>query len=304
MQKKRIINVPSGNIFDIRYLFTILASIDSVGGVIVNNSQTDEYFKNSVNEYNNRKDDKYGFSHKSKEVNVDTIKHIVYELKYLELIKREEKQILLTKSGKEVTSLIRNKNALELKKIFTQLMLSKYIIFDYFLRKMKQFNNGIPIPIITSEIFDKYSGNLNEIIKNYIKAINTVCHMPILKTDILDELLEDYNEIKLEQRTEKIKKLQTIIERYVVSSLFFPKIKSRRTYDFVRARTTFLGLTNFANFNYDGFIVELLYPIFGFENNFKHTFIIIDMLDYQLFINSPLFEEIKNEFRKIDYQFC
>ena len=49
MQKKRIINVPSGNIFDIRYLFTILASIDSLGGVIVNNSQTDEYFKNSVN---------------------------------------------------------------------------------------------------------------------------------------------------------------------------------------------------------------------------------------------------------------
>jgi len=39
MQKKRIINVLSGNIFDIRYLFTILASIDSVGGVIVNNSQ-------------------------------------------------------------------------------------------------------------------------------------------------------------------------------------------------------------------------------------------------------------------------
>ncbi len=60
----------------------------------------------------------------------------------------------------------------------------------------------------------------------------------------------------MENKTEKINRLQSVIEKFIVSEAFGPIIKSRRTYDFVRSRTTFLELTNYGIFDFEGFIHE------------------------------------------------
>ena len=79
----------------------------------------------------------------------------------------------------------------------------------------------------------------------------------------------------------------------MISELFGPTIKSRRAYDFVRSRTTFLELTNYANVNFDGFPAEVAYLISDFKPIFNKSIKRIDFSGGTVYVNYPIFEEIR-----------
>ncbi|MGQ9702546.1 MAG: hypothetical protein ACUVQT_08860, partial [bacterium] len=115
----------------------------------------------------------------------------------------------------------------------------------------------------------------------------------------LNEILEREKVDLIEKRTDRINKLQSIIEKFVVSEAFYPDIQSRRTYDFVRSRTTSLGLTNYANFNFDGFPAEVVYLISDFERNtFKYSTKEIDYQEGKIYLHSPKLEDIKEALKQ------
>jgi hypothetical protein len=297
---RKKLNTPSGNIHDIKYLYNVIAGVKLKGGRVENNIKTIEYFKKMINDYNNAKAAKYGLSFKPKEVNNKVIKHIIAELIYLKLIRKENGYLALTDEGEKIASLIEKKESEELKKIFSKLMLENFRVFEYFLKRIKELSNGngVPIPFITANVFEKCEGNPKKIGENYINIINKNCLNIFVKPEKLYVLLEEANIDSIEKRTDKIKKLQSVIEKFVVSEAFGPRIQSRRVYDFARSRTTFLELTNYAIFDFEGFPAEVTYLISDFEDTFNYTKKTINYSGGTIFINYPTFEEIRELFKE------
>jgi hypothetical protein len=297
---RKKLNTPSGNIHDIKYLYNVIAGVKLKGGRVENNIKTIEYFKKMINDYNNAKAAKYGLSFKPKEVNNKVIKHIIAELIYLKLIRKENGYLALTDEGEKIASLIEKKESEELKKIFSKLMLENFRVFEYFLKRIKELSNGngVPIPFITANVFEKCEGNPKKIGENYINIINKNCLNIFVKPEKLYVLLEEANIDSIEKRTDKIKKLQSVIEKFVVSEAFGPRIQSRRVYDFARSRTTFLELTNYAIFDFEGFPAEITYLISDFEDTFNYTKKTINYSGGTIFINYPTFEEIRELFKE------
>jgi len=300
MEIRKKLNTPSGNIHDIKYLYNVIAGVKLKGGRVENNIKTIEYFKKMINDYNNAKAAKYGLSFKPKEVNNKVIKHIIAELIYLKLIRKENGYLALTDEGEKIASLIEKKESEELKKIFSKLMLENFRVFEYFLKRIKELSNGngVPIPFITANVFEKCEGNPKKIGENYINIINKNCLNIFVKPEKLYVLLEEANIDSIEKRTDKIKKLQSVIEKFVVSEAFGPRIQSRRVYDFARSRTTFLELTNYAIFDFEGFPAEVTYLISDFEDTFNYTKKTINYSGGTIFINYPTFEEIRELFKE------
>jgi hypothetical protein len=300
MEIRKKLNTPSGNIHDIKYLYNVIAGVKLKGGRVENNIKTIEYFKKMINDYNNAKAAKYGLSFKPKEVNNKVIKHIIAELIYLKLIRKENGYLALTDEGEKIASLIEKKESEELKKIFSKLMLENFRVFEYFLKRIKELSkgNGVPIPFITANVFEKCEGNPKKIGENYINIINKNCLNIFVKPEKLYVLLKEANIDSIEKRTDKIKKLQSVIEKFVVSEAFGPRIQSRRVYDFARSRTTFLELTNYAIFDFEGFPAEVTYLISDFEDTFNYTKKTINYSGGTIFINYPTFEEIRELFKE------
>jgi hypothetical protein len=300
MEERKKLNTPSGNIHDIKYLYNIIAGLKRKGGRVESNLKNIEYFKKIINDYNDAKASKYGLSSKPPEVNIKVIKHLIAELKYLKLLRKEKGYLILTNDGETVASLIEQKDSNGLKKVFIKLMLEKFNVFEYFLRRIKEVSNGsgVPIPIITSNVFDKCGGDSKKIAENYITIVNNNCSNIITEPDRLYDLLENAKVDSIEKRTYKINKLQAIIERFMVSEVFGPTIKSRRVYDFVRSRTTFLELTNYATFNFEGFSAEVTYLISDFVSSFNHGMKMIDYSNGRIYINYPAFEEIRETIKE------
>lgn len=298
MEVKKKLSTPSGNIHDIKYLYVIIAAIKRKEGHVESNTQTFEYLKKMVNDYNNAKASKFGFSFKPKEVNTEVIKHAVTELKSMRLIREENRYLKLTNEGENIASLIEKKDSTELKRNFTKLMLENFSIYEYFLKRIKKVSNGngVPIPFINSDVFDKCDENSKKIAEKCIDMVNKNCSNLITEPKKLYDLLEDVNIDSIENRTNKINKLQSIIEKFMVSEAFGPNIKSRRTYDFVRSRMTFSELTNYAIFDFDGFPAEVTYLISNFSPIFKQSVKVI-YSGGNIFINYPSFDQVRELFK-------
>ncbi len=299
MEIKKKLNTPSGNIHDIKYLYNVIAGLKRKGGQLEAHRESLEYFRSMINDYNDAKASRYGLSFKPREVNIKVVKHAVAEVKNLKLIRKENGYWVLTNEGEKVASLIERKDSNELKKFFAKLMLENYNIFEHFLSCLKKLadGEGIPIPSITAEVFDKCDGEPRKIAENYVSIINKNCSNLIAKPKRLYDLLENANVGLMEKRTDKINKLQAIIEKYVVSEAFKPNIKSRRAYDFVRSRTTFLELTNYATFDFGGFQAEVTYLISDFEPAFSPSTKRVDFSGGNMYINCPTFEEIRESLK-------
>lgn len=300
MEDRKKLKMPSGNIHDIRYLYNIVAGLKSKGGVLELTNKTFEHFSNLINNYNQAKASKYGLSFSPKEVNIKVVKHIISELIYLNLVKKEKGFITLTDNGENIASLIEKKNSIGLKITFTKMMLERFTIFEFFLKRIKEISNGngVPIPFISSEVFDKCNGDPKKIGEEYIGILRKYCSNIKIQPENLLNSLENANLSLIEQRTEMIKKLQAIIEKYIVSEAFAPNIQNRRSYDFVRSRTSFLELTNYATFNLAGFKAELSYLISDFYPTDKYSKKILEYSGGKIYINSPTFEEISQSFRE------
>ena len=298
MELKKKLNAPSGNVHDIKYLYNVIAGLKRKNGQVESNIKTFEYFKRMINDYNDAKASKYGLSFKPREVNIKVVKHVVAELKYLKLIRKEKGYLILTDEGQNIAALIEKKDSTELKKVFTKLMLENFNIFEYFLKRIKQVSNGsgVPIPFITSDVFDKCGGDSKKIGEKYISIINKNCSNIITEPIKLYDLLENAKVDLIEKRTDRINKLQSVIEKFVVSEAFVPNIKSRRSYDFGRSRTTFLGLTNYATFDFEGFPAEVTYLISDFNQTFKQT-INVEYSRGSIYINYPSFEEVSESLK-------
>ncbi|MEM3473585.1 MAG: hypothetical protein QW735_03235 [archaeon] len=300
MELKKKLKMPHGNVQDIKYLYIVINGLKQKGGRVEISNKTLEYFKKALNSYNEAKAAKYRLSFKPREVNLEFVKHILAELQNLNLIHKEKSHIMLSEEGEKVASLIENKKTEELKKMFTKLMLETFTIFEYFLKRVKEISNGkgIPIPFITSNVFDVCNGELKKIVDNYTKIIKNYSNL-VINSSKLYNLLESEKVELIEKKTDKINKLKAIFEKFVVSEAFYPEIKSRRVYDFVRSRTTFLGLTNYANFTFDNFPAEVVYLISDFESNsFKYSTKEIDYQGGKIYIHSPKFEEIKEALKE------
>lgn len=298
---KKKLNMPSGNVHDIKYLYNVIAGLKRKGGRVENAKKTVEYFKKMINDYNDAKATKYGLSFKPRKVDIEVIEHVISELKYLKLIREENRYWILTDEGEKIANLIEKKDSQELKKVFTRLMLENFEIFEYFLKRVQEVSNGegVPIPFITSSVFDRYGGNPKKIEENYINIIKKNCPNITLQVKKLYLQLENVNIDSMKKRTEKINTLQSIIEKFVISEVFASAIQSRRVYDFVRSRTTFLELTNYAIFDFDGSPAEITYLISDFKPTFNYTKKIIDYSGGSIFLNYPAFDEIREPLKEL-----
>lgn len=296
MEVRKKLKMPSGNVHDIKYLYSVINGLKHKGGQVEINTKSLEYFKKLINEYNEAKAAKYGLSFKPREVNIKVVKHVLTELKNLGLISKEKNYLILTAEGSKIASLIENKKSEELKEVFIKLMLEHFEIFEYFLKRVKMVSNGngIPIPFITADVINICNEDLRKIGESYIDILKNHTNLKI-NSDKLYDLLEKEKVDFIEKRTDKMNKLQAIIEKFVISEAFYPEIQSRRVYDFVRSRTTFLGLTNYANFDFDGFPAEVTYLISDFEpTSFKYSIREIKYEGGAIYFHQPTFEEIKN----------
>lgn len=299
MERTKKLKTPAGNVHDIRYLLTIVASLKRREGRAQIEARTLAYFQRMINDYNYSKSTRYGLFFKPRKVNIVVVRHVVSELKNLNLIQEENQYLKLTDEGRFVASLIEQRDTDELKKIFTRLMLENYYIFEYFLEMMEASGSeGIPIPFITSKVFSKFNGDPEKIGERYINAINERCPSLIKEPYKLHNQLRKSKIDSIAKRTDKIKKLQSVIEKYVVSEVFQPHMKSRRVYDFVRSRTTFLGLTNYARYELENLPAEVTYLISGFAPTFPYHKKIVDYSGGTIYINSPSYEEIRKSFKE------
>lgn len=296
MEALQKLTMPSGNVHNIPYLYIVINGLKYKDKPVELNDKTLEYLKKVLNDYNAAKAAKYGFSFRPRTVNTKVVEHILAELQNLNLIHKEKGHIILTEKGEQVASLIANKKVQELKELFIKLMLETFTIFEYFLKRVKEISNGngVPIPFITSGVIDKCKGEAKEIAKAYISIIEKHTNLSFDKDDTLYQLIEKERIDSIEKRTDKINKLQSIIEKFVIIKSFGPKIKSRRVYDFVKSRLTFLELTNYANFYFDGFPAEVVYLISDFEKgSHKYSTREIYYKDGKIYLYTPKFEEIK-----------
>jgi len=291
--------MPSGNVHDHRYLYAVIAALRQRGGYAESDPGILDYFRKAINEYNYAKASRYGLSFKPREVNIDVVKHIVGELRDLNLMKSENGRLALTNEGENIASMIERRDSDGLRKAFARLMLEKYSVFESFLKRLKEVSgsNGIPIPSVSSSVFDRCEGDPLRIADSYLSILRESCSGLILNTRKLYSALQEANIASIEKRTEKIEKLQSIIERYVIEEAFSPSIKSRRVYDFVRSRTSFLELTNYAVFDFEGFPAEVAYLISDFSPVFPHSVKTLQYASGCIYINYPSFEEILEQFK-------
>lgn len=300
MEKQKILTVPSGNIQDIKYLYTLIAGLKNKGGKVTIDIKMLDYFKKLINDYNDAKATKFGLSFKPREVNIKVIKHVLSELRYLGLIKEDVGDIILTSFGEEVALLIENRESDRLKEIFSKLMLEKFSIFEFFLKRIKELENkGAPIPLVNSEVIDRFDRDVKKVAEGYVNIINRIYLKKFINVLNLYKLLDNENIDTIKKKTEKKSKFQAIIEKFIVSELFEPLIKSRRTYDFVRSRATSLGLTNYALFVLERFPMEITYLTSDFIPSFENNTTKINYQKGCVFLNTPTFEEIKEKFKKI-----
>jgi|GEM_PF-2302148 len=297
MEEKLRFTLPT-SIHDIRYHYTILSGIDQKGGKIENNVKTKEYLRTLINNYNDSKASKFGFSYKPREINIGVIKNILYELKKLSLISEKEKQIALTDEGNRIVSLIKQKDSKQLKRVFAKIMLNHYTILPYFLRQIKVSpKREIPIPFITKGVLDKYENNPEATIEECLDVLSSYC--PTIRFDVseLHDMLRSKNINLIDKRANKLKKLQAIIEKYVIMNVFERMISSRRAYDVIRSRTTYLDLTNHGIFNIDGYSAEIIYLISDFEPSFPYNQEEIKYSKGDIYINYPRWEDLKARFK-------
>jgi len=299
MENTKDLSMPSGNVHDIRYLYTVIATLKQRSGFIESSSKILENFRKAINDYNDGKASRYGLSFRPREVNIRVVKHVGAELKHLKLIRSENEHLALSNEGEKAALLIERKDSNELKKIFARLMLENYSIFESFLKRLKEISGsrGLPIPSITSSAFDRCEGDPIRIAERYTTIIKENCPGLALNPKKLHSMLEEANIVSLVKRTEKINRLQAIIERYVVGEAFSPSIKSRRVYDFVRSRTSFLEFTNYAIFDFEGFPAEVTYLISDFNPTFTQTTRAVEYTGGSIYINYPSFEEILEPFK-------
>ncbi len=302
MEIKKKLNTPSGNTHDIKYLYNVIAGLKRKGGRVESNPETFKYFKKMINDYNDAKASKFGLSSKPKEVDIKVVNNIIAELKYIKLIRKENGHLALTNEGENIASLIEEKDSERLKEVFAKLMIENYRVFEYFLKRIKEVSGGkgipIPSPSVRAEVLDKSGGNPEIVVERYVKIINENYPPMHLNLDSILSLLKAKNVDTIDKKTKKIKNLQAVIEKYVVSEIFQPNIKSRRAYDFVRSRTTFLELTNYAIFDFEGFPAEVTYLISDFEPTFNHATKTVDYSGGRVYINYPAFEDMKDIFKE------
>jgi hypothetical protein len=293
------LKMPAGTIHDINYLYNVIAGLKRKGGQAESDIKTFDYFRKMINDYNDVKASKYGLSFKPKEVNIKVVENALGELKSLKLVRKENGYLILTNEGENVASLIEKKDSTELKKVFAKLMLENFNVFEYFLKRIKEVSggNGIPIPFISSDVFNTCDGNPKKIAENYVNLINRNCPNLVIKPNRLYDVLENSRIDSVETKTDKIKKIQAIIEQFVVSEAFQPHIKSRRAYDFIRSRTTFLELTNHAIFDFAGLPAEVTYLISDLKPVLRHTMKRVDYFGGSIYVNYPTFEEIRELFK-------
>ncbi len=293
------LSMPSGNVHDVRYLYAVIAALGQRGRRVENSPKIIEYFRKAINDYNYAKASRYGLSFRPREVNIDVVKHVVSELKDLGLIRSEDGRLALTSDGENIASLIETKDSEELRRVFATLMLETYSVFESFLKCLKEISggNGIPIPSVSSPVFDKCEGDPTKIADGYVSILKETCPGLVLNTRKLHSALQESNIALLEKRTEKIDRLEAIIARYVIEEAFSPSIKSRRVYDFVRSRTSFLEFTNYAVFDFEGFPAEVTYLISDRNPTFAHTVRTVEYASGSIYINYPSYEEILEQFR-------
>ncbi|MGI0014510.1 MAG: hypothetical protein ACREBU_13870, partial [Nitrososphaera sp.] len=300
MESKNKLSMPPGNVHDIRYLYTIIAGVKQKGGRVVANAETLDFLTRLVNDYNEARATRYALSFRPKGVNVKVVKHAVAELRYLALLDREDGHLVLTRRGEEAARLIAERESGELKEVFTQLMLENFRIFEFLLKRIDEVSSGagVPIPQVTAAIFDKCAGDPRTLAEKYIDIASRSCPMVFANATGLYTSLEAEGVASIERRTEKLDKLQSILERFIVSQVFGPIIQSRRAYDFVRSRTTFLELTNYGTFEFGGFPAEITYLISDFERPFTQGSREVRYRGGKLYINRPVFEKIKDALRR------
>lgn len=298
METKQKLNLSSGNVQDIKYLYCVLDGFRRKAGSVEANSKTLDYFKRIINDYNEAKASKYGLSFKPREVNSVVVRHVVSELRYLGLLRKEDKYWKLSSDGEHIAILLEQKKSTELKKGFAKLMLDKFSVFEEFLKRVKTVSNGegVPIPYITSDVFERYGGNPEIIARDYLSMINRNCSNLAQGSDKLYDALKESKVDLIETKTERIKKIQSTLEKFVVSQAFTPGIKGRRTYDFVRSRTTFLELTNYATMQIDDLPAELTYLICAFSPDSREA-ISLEYSAGKLYINNPSYEGIREAFK-------
>lgn len=299
MEVKKKLKMPSGNIHDIRYLYSVLAGLKRKGGRVPTDAGTLEYFKKMINEYNESRASKYGLSFAPREVNIKVVRHATLELRHLNLVYTENREWALTNQGEAVATLIERKDAGELRRIFIELMLDRYQIFEVFLRRVKEVSggSGVPIPFLTAELLDRCGGESKQVVEGYVNIVTRGCPSLMIQAERLYELLESAGVDAIERRTEKINRLQASIEKFVVSSAFAPGIQSRRAYDLARSRMTFLGLTNFAVFNYEGFPAETAYLISDFEPTLPYARKGAEYSKGIIYLNCPTYEDIRERLK-------
>lgn len=300
------LSMPSGNVHDIRYLYTVIAALKRRGGRIASGpiigggrSIAFEYFRKVINDYNDAKASRYGLSFKPRELSIEVVKHVVSELKSLKLIRSENNHLVLSNDGENVALLIERKDSDELKKLFAKLMLENYSIFESFLKRLKEISGGkgLPVPSINSPVFGRCGEDPIRIAECYITIIKETCPNLVLNPERLYAEVEEANIVSLGKRTERINRLQAIIERYVIAEAFSPSIKSRRVYDFVRSRTSFLEFTNYAIFDFEGFPAEVTYLISDFNPAFAQIVRMVEYANGSIYMNHPSFEEMVEPFK-------
>jgi hypothetical protein len=304
MEIRKKLKMPTGNVHDIKYLYVIINALKHKAKPLEVSDSTLEYFKKALNDYNEAKAAKYGLSFRPRSVNTRVVKHLLLELKNLNLIFYEKgRHIMLTDEGEKIATLIENKKAEELKVAFVKLILEKFSVFEFFLKRIIEVSNGngVPIPFITSEVLDNYKEDFKEISDAYIEIVknSTGINIDSSKNKLYDILERERIDL-IPKKVDKVKKFQGIIEKFIISEAFYPEIKSRRVYDFVRARTTFLELTNYANFNFSGLPAEVVYLISDFRNHvFKYSTKEIEYETGKIFLHKPEFDEIKEDLKTV-----
>lgn len=298
MEIKKL-KMPPGAIHDLRYLYVIISGIYERSDNIIYNPSAISYFKRLLNEYANARADLYGISNRPRAINDDVVKNAISELTRLELVSKSSNNLSLTESGKEIAKLIKSNDKDQLKNTFTKLMLSKYYIFEYFLKRIKNLTNGagIPIPIINSSTLktdDEIA--IKNVISKYLEMINNVCRI-IPDEDKIKIFINELDLDHIPTKTKKIDALQSALEKLVLSNAFESKINSKRAYDFIRSRTTFLELTNYFTQETDGYQFETTYLISDFDKFHYKESKAVDYMGGCIYKNHPPFDVIVDRFK-------
>lgn len=288
------LSMPPGNVHDLRYLYAVIATLYRLGRRIESGRRALDHFGKAINDYNDAKASRYGLSFKPRAVNAKVVKNVTSELNDLKIIGTEETHLALTNAGERIAVLIEERDSDGLKKAFLILMLESYSIFETFLKRLKEISdgNGVPVPYINAEVFDRYDEDPVRIANAYAAMLLETCPNLSLDPRDLSRIFEGEQRAWRGLRTQKLKSVQTILEKYIIAKAFSPDINSRRTYDFVRTRMSFLELTNYAALDFGGLPAEVTYLISDFDQTYTHSAKMLEYKGGRIYISHPSFEEI------------